>query len=154
MHEQGAELAKVLLKDGTGSEVEKVLQAPRNGTLLEAAEALEATGSVVKLGMLSYCTHPYLTGLICAVCGEKGVQPEQMKRIFVKGGHELSVSKVCPKLVSITVICFSCSFSKHRACFCGNPGSRVIHDDARFSLGRSQRVAPQHVGQALGSAQA
>jgi hypothetical protein len=131
--------------------VEKVLQAPRNGTLLEAAEALEATGSVVKLGMLSYCTHPYLTGLICAVCGEKGVQPEQMKRIFVKGGHELSVSKVCPKLGSLTVMGVSL-FQQHRwRVF-------VVIPEAVFGLcsllGRSQRVAPQHVGQALGGAQA
>lgn len=89
-----------MCRDANGAEVAKVLAAPRSGTITETVEALpeaaevEGGGRILQLGKLSFCTHPYLTGLICAVCGEKGEKPEAMTRVFVKGGHQLSVSKV------------------------------------------------------------
>lgn len=121
---QGQELAAVRCRHGKGPEVVRKLVAPRAGTLTEALspalplpvgggteakgkEEREASGAAAErapasltLGKLSYCTHPCLRDdRMCAVCGE--VAPDMGKaleggttRVFVKGGHHVSVSKV------------------------------------------------------------
>lgn len=50
------------------------------------------------LGKMSYCTHPVLqSGRMCAVCGEvleeEAGHTKEATRVFVQGGHHVSVSK-------------------------------------------------------------
>lgn len=106
------ELATVRCRLGEaegGVEVTRRLLAPRTGTLEEAltpvlppAAAPPGAPPRLVLGKVVYCTHPCLRDdRMCAVCGE--VAPGLgnahhgeggTTRVFVQGGHHVSVSKV------------------------------------------------------------
>lgn len=102
------ELATVRCRLGE-AEVTRKLLAPRTGTLEEALnpalpppEDGDAAPPRLVLGRVVYCTHPCLRDdRMCAVCGE--VAPDLgnahhgeggTTRVFVQGGHHVSVSKV------------------------------------------------------------
>ncbi len=93
-----------------GPEVSRKLLAPRTGTLEEAltptlpltdATRSSSSSTQLALGRVVYCTHPCLRDdRMCAVCGEVAPDMGQAHhgaggtaRVFVKGGHHVSVSK-------------------------------------------------------------
>lgn len=101
-----------------GPEVTRKLLSPRTGTLEEAltpslplaapsgSSDVDGSGNGsngrLVLGKVVYCTHPCLRDdRMCAVCGEVAPDLGQSHhgaggttRVFVKGGHHVSVSKV------------------------------------------------------------
>ena len=99
----GTEIAQVKcsMKGKTGTKVKKLV-ASRTGTIesLEEPKLGEEPpgeeGGRLVLGRITFCTHPYrVHDRVCAVCGEV-VQDQEgtTTRVFVQGGHHVSVSKV------------------------------------------------------------
>lgn len=107
------ELASVrcrLGRDAGGPEVVRKLLSPRTGTLEEALvpsplpplDTSTTDAGRLVLGKVVYCSHPCLRDdRMCAVCGEVAADLGHAHhgaggttRVFVKGGHHVSVSMV------------------------------------------------------------